>query len=255
MSWNCPHCEKQFNYKKALDIHIDLCELRKKTKQEIKHEEDVIENLPSMSELFRYVQVLAYENQRNKEEIQRLKHIVKSRKTYQVFANSPAPPKTFQEWIKGFRASPNVLSRVFEFDLWEGIVKCLEERIAQEEVANIPLRAPIERPGVLYIYTTVIVESSKQFTKKWIVCDSENLYRILDKIITQIQTVFLQWQEDHHDRIQSSQDEKDKTNIYYQRVGGGGLDISKEKPRSELRNWLCKKVLEPNYGEHLRCSP
>jgi hypothetical protein len=244
MSWNCPHCEKQFNYKKALNAHIDLCELLKKPKHEIKHEEDCIENIPSVSELFRCVQELAYENKRNKEEIQRLNHIIKSRKSYQVFANTLAPSKTFQEWIKGFRASQNVLSRVFEFDLWEGIIKCLEERILQEGVGNIPLRAPMERPGVLYIYTTVMPESTKQLVKKWIVCDSENLYKILDKIITQIQTVFLQWQDDNYERIQSSQDEKDKTNIYYQRVGGGGLDISKEKPRSELRNWLCKKVLE-----------
>lgn len=243
MNWICPHCEKQFNYQTGLNNHIDLCERLKNTKKEIKHEADSIENIPSISELFRCVQELAYENQRNKEEIQRLNHIIKSRKTYQVLINSPIPTKTFQEWIKGFRASPNVLSRVFEFDLWEGIIKCLEERIIQEEVANIPLRTPPERPGVLYIYTTVIVETTKQLEKRWIICDSENLYRILDKIITQIQCVFLQWEEENRERINSSQDEKDKINIYYQRVGGGGLDISKEKPRSELRNWLCKKTL------------
>lgn len=243
MSWICPHCEKIFNYKEYLDKqHIDLCELQKKTKEEIKHEMDSIENIPTMSELFRYVQKLAHENQHNKEEIQRLKHMIQSRKTYQVLTNTPIPIKTFQEWIKGFRASPNVLSRVFEFDLWEGIIKCLEERIIQEGIANIPLRTPPERPNILYIYTTVIVDSTKQ-EKRWIICDSENLYRILDKIITQIMTIFVHWQDENQERINSSQDEKDKTNIYYQRVCGGGLDISKEKPKTELRNWLCKKTL------------
>lgn len=244
MSWICPHCEQSFHLKVKHDKHKPLCKRLKNPNHEIKHEMDSIENIPTVSELFRCIQELAYENERNKEEIQRLKHMIQSRKTYQVLTNTPIPTKTFQEWIKGFRASPNVLSRVFEFDLWEGIIKCLEERIIQEEISNIPLRTPPERPGVLYIYTTVIVESTKQLEKRWIICDSENLYRILDKIITQIMTIFVQWQEENHERINSSQDEKDKVqNLYCPRVCAAGLDISKEKPKTELRNWLCKKTL------------
>ena len=184
------------------------------------------------------------ENEKIKEEIRQLKQLVtQTKKPYQILANILAPPIVFHEWIKTFHVSKTHLERIFTFDIMEGLKSCLRDRIHTEGISNIPIRTPPERRHVLYMYD---VDETNPNHKKWSVCDTDDMMTIIDQITLKFDIAFCEWDEENHQRMQSTQEDKDKYSLYMLKVEGKDFRKYKDKYRNELRNWLSEQVLQPN---------
>lgn len=192
-----------------------------------------------IEKLYTLVNNLVSENEKIKEELRQLRQLITTqpKKPNQLLTNTPIPKMVFQEWVKTFKVTRKHLERVFIFDMMEGLKSCLQEFITTEGVHNIPIRTPPERRHVLYIYN---LESS---CPTWSVCDMDDMMVIIDQLTLQFDIAFCEWDEENRERMQSTQEEKDKYNVYMLKIEGKDFRKYKDKHRNELRNWLCEKVL------------
>ena len=205
------------------------------------------------------------------------------KKPNQLLTNTPIPKMVFQEWVKTFKVTPKHLERVFIFDMMEGLKSCLQEYITTEGVHNIPIRTPPERRHVLYIYdvstsfptsspnasvlrtsasgsnqeisspnctwsegrmpSTTNSEGGEATGRVWSVCDMDDMLVLIDQLTLQFDIAFCAWDEENRERMQSTQEDKDKYNVYMLKIEGKDFRKYKDKYRNELRNWLCEKVL------------
>ena len=236
---------------------------------------------PTIEELYTIVNNLVGENTKIKEELRQLRQLITTqpKKPNQLLTNTPIPKMVFQEWVKTFKVTPKHLERVFIFDMMEGLKSCLQEYITTEGVHNIPIRTPPERRHVLYIYDQDIscpnssgskatflrapkvlkgcdpqmgvtdrVSSEGGFqpplpNSTWSVCDMDDMLVLIDQLTLQFDIAFCEWDEKNRERMQSTQEDKDKYNVYLLKIEGKDFRKYKDKHRNELRNWLCEKVL------------
>uniref|UniRef100_A0A6C0ID94 Uncharacterized protein n=1 Tax=viral metagenome TaxID=1070528 RepID=A0A6C0ID94_9ZZZZ len=196
---------------------------------------------PTIEELYTIVNNLVGENTKIKEELRQLRQLITTqpKKPNQLLTNTPIPKMVFQEWVKTFKVTPKHLERVFIFDMMEGLKSCLQEYITTEGVHNIPIRTPPERRHVLYIYDQDV--SCPNST--WSVCDMDDMLVLIDQLTLQFDIAFCEWDEKNRERMQSTQEDKDKYNVYLLKIEGKDFRKYKDKHRNELRNWLCEKVL------------
>jgi len=217
---------------------------------------------PTIEELYTIVNNLVVENTKIKEELRQLRQLITTqpKKPNQLLTNTPVPKMVFQEWVKTFKVTPKHLERVFIFDMMEGLKSCLQEYITTEGVHNIPIRTPPERRHVLYIYdkdiscpnstwsegimpSTTNSEGGKATRRVWSVCDLDDMLVLIDQLTLQFDIAFCEWDEKNRERMQSTQEDKDKYNVYLLKIEGKDFRKYKDKYRNELRNWLCEKVL------------
>jgi hypothetical protein len=223
-----------------------------------------------IEELYTIVNNLVSENTKINEELRQLRQLMTTqpKKQNQLLTNTPLPKMVFQEWVKTFKVTPKHLERVFVFDMMEGLKSCLQEIITTEGVNNIPIRTPPERRHVLYIYNqessspnctwsegimpshrdlrspiTTNSEGGKATGRVWSVCDMDDMMVLIDQLTLQFDIAFCQWDEENRERMQSTQEDKDKYNVYMLKIEGKDFRKYKDKYRNELRNWICEKVL------------
>lgn len=205
-----------------------------------------------IEELNILVNNLVSENEKIKEELRQLRQLITThqpKKPNQILTNTSIPKIVFQEWVKTFKVTQKHLERVFVFDMMEGLKSCLQEIITTEGVHNIPIRTPPERRHVLYIYnvsTSSASGSNQEISSPnctWSVGDTDDMMVLIDQLTLQFDIAFCEWDEKNRERMQSTQEEKDKYNVYMLKIEGKDFRKYKDKYRNELRNWLCEKVL------------
>jgi hypothetical protein len=200
-----------------------------------------------IEELYTIVNNLVCENTKIKEELKQLRQLIitQPKKSNQLLINTPIPKIVFQEWIKTFKVTQKHLERIFVFDMMEGMKSCLQEIITTEGVNNIPIRTPPERRHVLYIYNqeSSNSEGGKATGRVWSVCDMDDMMVLIDQLTLQFDLAFCTWDEENRERMLSTQEDKDKYNVYMLKIEGKDFRKYKDKYRNELRNWLCEKVL------------
>jgi hypothetical protein len=227
----CTFCDRQFHFKDLFEQHVPMCEFFYQSKRQRQRDHETMEPIPSPYEMMKLVQTLVFEQELQKERIRKLEAIIRSRK-HDVLSYTPVPNKLFHEWVVGFHVTYAHLERVFQYDLFEGIKMCMNERIDQEGVHGVPVRTPVERPNTLYLYGT---------QRKWVVCDSQEFLFLLEQLMTLFLELYCRWEDENAVMLQSSQENRDKQVLYMIKLTGSGTTY-KEKHRQELRTWLCKKV-------------
>ena len=193
---NCEYCDKHFNFKELYDKHRVACEFFYQSRRQRHREIESIEKLPSQQELFHLVQSLALQCKILTEKVSKLEanstyHIKRNANGF--LQNAPVPKELFEIWIKKFEINLKHLKEIFEYNLTNGIKKCLSDRISNEGLTNIPIRAFKEKPGVLYIFTETDNKGN------WIVCPKETFSIIIDEVNNEIIRVFCQWQSDQEE--------------------------------------------------------
>jgi hypothetical protein len=194
---NCNYCDKHFNFREIHDKHVVVCEYLYQSRSQRHHEIESIENLPSQQELFNLVQSLSLQCKILTEKVAKLE----TKNTYRVksnvnafLQNSPIPKELFDVWIKKMKISSKNLEEIFENDLTYGMKSCLSDRISNEGLTNIPIRAFKEKSGVLYIYTDDENEKKEQNQNTWIMCPKEKISLIIDEINNDVVRAFCDWQ-------------------------------------------------------------
>jgi len=194
-----------------------------------------------VEELYTIVNNLVRENEKIKEELRQLRQLITTtqpKKSNQLFTNTPIPKMVFHEWVKTLKVTPKHLERIFVFDMMEGLKSCLQECITTEGVLNIPIRTSPERRHVLYIYDQDISLSNST----WSACDMDDMLVLIDQLTLQFEIAFCEWDEENREKMQSTQEDKDKYNVYMLKIEGKDFRKYKDKHRNELRNWLCEKA-------------
>ena len=203
--------------------------------------------LPSPPEMFRLITHLIREVEQLKTTLARqppLTHHHPTKRTPQILATTPSPPTVFQDWIKGFRVSQAQLERVFQFDIMEGIKRCISDRITTEGITHIPVRSSPTRRHVLYMYNHDTTDTTETPSRpRWVVCDPDDMMVMIDQITLQFDIAFCDWDEVNRTRMQKTQDDKDRYNLYMLKVEGKDFRRHRDRYRNELRNWLCEKVV------------
>ena len=230
----CSFCERNFHFKELYDRHVPTCEFFYKSQRERQRDSEAIDALPLPADVFQLVKHVLYEQQELKEKVRKLELQLGRVKKHQLLQHTPAPIHLFNDWIKLFDVTTDHLKQVFETDLYEGMKKCIEDRIKTEKIEDIPLRISPERPNTLYIWSDDV--------NKWIICDIESFMYLLDKLADSFLRVYCHWEDENMRLLDSTPENKDKHVLYLMKITGAGM-LHKERRRMELRSWLCKILI------------
>ena len=230
----CSFCERNFHFKELYDRHVPTCEFFYKSQRERQRDSEAIDALPLPADVFQLVKHVLYEQQELKEKVRKLELQLGRVKKHQLLQHTPAPIHLFNDWIKLFDVTTDHLKHVFETDLYEGMKKCIEDRIKTEKIEDIPLRISPERPNTLYIWSSDV--------NKWIICDIESFMHMLDKLADSFLRVYCHWEDENMRLLDSTPENKDKHVLYLMKITGAGM-LHKERRRMELRSWLCKLLI------------
>lgn len=232
----CNFCEREFHYKELYDNHQPICEYFYKSKREKQKEDEKIEFIPPINDMYKLIQHMYAEQIRQKEKIERLEQIIRNRRKYDIFTNSPIPIMHFHPWIKQIFVKRDHLMYVFREDIFEGIRMCLDDQIRKDGLNIIPLRSSIEKPNVLYLFTE---ENEKA---KWKTCESVDILHLVEHLMYEFMRIYCEWEDENKQWISSCIENKNQHVDYLCKISGS-LIFNKEKRRQELKQWLCKRVL------------
>ena len=228
---NCIYCDKHFNFKELYDKHQVVCEFFFQSRRQRHREIESIEKMPSQQELFHLVQTLALQCKILTEKITKLE----ANNTYRIkrnamsfLHNAPVPKVLFDYWINHFEINSKHLDEIFEYNLTNGMKKCISDRISNEGLTNIPIRAFKEKPGILYIYTDNNEGHDNDSNKaRWIICTKQSFSDLIDQINNEITRCFCQWQ--------NIQDEIDYEGQIACSIKISGLKINKDKQKLDIK--------------------
>ena len=234
---HCPFCQRNFHFADLYDKHVPTCQFFYKTQRDRQRDSESVDILPSAADMFQLVKHLLYEQQQQKEKIQRLELMVGRVKKLNILALTPLPTCSFQDWVRRLRVQISHILCVFEHDLYEGMKQCLGAHIDQEGgLDGLPLRTSPERAHSLYIYSST--------AHKWVICDTQEFVFMVDHLSNELMTVYCQWEDDNQWLLQSTPENKEKHVNYLMKMAGSGIP-NRDRRRQELRMWLCTKVLYP----------
>jgi hypothetical protein len=244
----CNICDKTFHYKRNFELHTPTCEYLHKTRQERHEEEDHEEAVPTTSEVFKLLQFVIQQNNQLREEIIHLKQTRNQRSstciTQQIaqLTKTTPPNKTFQEWLQTFQPQYQHLEVVFKQDLYDGIQKCLVERIQTEPKENTPIRRSQPQEAqqqqqqhrqYLFVYDQ---------NKQWVVCDKQYLNSILNSLVLKMEMKFLEWDSQY---VPTTEEEKEQYNFNMLKIEGKYFRRHFEHYRNTLRQTLLHQLSSP----------
>lgn len=230
---NCIYCDKSFSFKDIYDKHTVVCEFFYQGRRQRHRNIECIEKIPSPQEMFELLQHLTYQNKILTEKVNRLEtnHHYRIKKNADDFLkNSPVPGKTFNEWIKSFQVKMAHLEEIFQFNLTDGMKKCLDHRITSEGLKAIPIRSFKEKPGILYIYT------DEKESNSWEICSDETFRHMIELLEHEITKSFCQWTKNQEE----NSIDKETEMCYLLKITG--VKINKDRQKSDLKSWLLSKV-------------
>ena len=247
-SYQCIYCDRRFNFKDLYDKHELPCKYFYKSRREKRYEEELIENLPNPQEMYKLIQEMMYKMNGLEEEISRLKNntnLHTRKNVANILSSGPTQNKLFSVWIRDFTINDLHLEKVFTFDLTEGYIMCLKDRIQDEGgCINIPLRCLKEQPNILYVYTDDydIDENGEKIPREpsWKKCTPEHLHSMINWLHNGILKVFCKWEDDNDVLIHSNIIEQDKHASKLVKIVGKN---NKDKQCNDLKNWLLKNTI------------
>ena len=191
-------------------------------------------NVENLQKVIQKLQDTCQKQQTQIDNLIKEKHMSLSRKRKIIleYINKPfwtKPNILFEDWYKTIPITFQHLQHVFNYDIVNGVQNCLEN------YCNVPL-LPIccfhQKPGTLYIWTKGNFDEPS-----WITMSNDKYKKMIDRICHGFLQIFLQWQIENSDLIQSCQEEKDKNISYMHKMNGLG-DVYENKRRNQLKNWI-----------------
>tara|TARA_B100002019_G_C21216266_1_gene572200 strand:- start:60 stop:821 length:762 start_codon:yes stop_codon:yes gene_type:complete len=246
----CKYCNKYFHYKDLFDQHVITCEYFYRSRRQKDREIESFETLPSQQEQFKLIQHLLLKVKTLESEVSKLKisNGIKKRKHILDLLNHPdntKPSITFEQWYKTFCVQKHHLLEIFNGDICDGIKSVLSDYL---KLNNLPMCSFHQKANSIYIYTS---QTDTLEHPKWIMLSNavfETLCRHINHLFLQL---FLQWQLENSQLIQSSDEERDKNISNVHKINGLSSNYE-DKRKQQLKKWIydttCKDI---SYSEYI----
>ena len=244
----CNYCNRQFKFKDLFDQHTITCEFFYKKKRDKDRACDSFEHLPSQQELYKLVQQLTVQCVKLQKDVDRLSSHSNLHKRKLIIDTLNNVSKTenipiFDEWIKRNHTKPHYLDRVFQEDLTDGIKLYINDLILLEK-DTFPLRSFTQKPNVIYGYCANTQELDGVLKPpSWKVITIDQIGKWVNRISHYLLQIFMVYQSENKEQINSSEAEKDKNLIYMIKINGG--KISEERRWNEIKKWIIPKIISP----------
>ena len=236
MNYECCFCDRTFQFKDVYENHKSICEFFYRKNHEQVRNEEKMEVLPPLQDIFQLVRDMYSDLQKQKIKIQNLEKIIRQRRKTNFIETTPVPIFHFRQWVRQIEVNQEHLSIVFKDDIFEGIRKCIEYNIKEHGVVKIPLRTMLDRQTALYVYKHV------DGMNKWYLSDSDDILFLVEHIMSEFMRIFCDWEDQNREWISKSVENKDLHVNYLCKITGSMI-YYKDRKRQELKNWLCQKVL------------
>jgi len=256
----CEYCSKIYIRKKPFIHHKLMCELSyKNSKREEKYyrdvEETTVSNIPSQRELYEIIITLNNKYDKLQNDYDMLKRYIYDKKQkieiLDWLNQNSCLEIGFYELFLNIKLSEEDLNIVFEKDYINGIVEIILKFIDHKKNlfknGEIPLKAFVQKEGILYIYSCVEnnsrdanVISEIDYSKYcWKIMSSEVMDKFIRIISVQLLVLFKQW----HVKNEQLMD-MDKFNELYIKnlkcvMGGKFKDFEKN---IKIKNYLYRNI-------------
>lgn len=237
----CKYCHHNWKPGIEYDKHIRCCEYfyqQRRTPPQTEMTESGIP-VPNMRQLYRYVQDLTYRLERTEKELKKLKTEMSSRKKIEVLGwlNQPSqtPQTTFEEWMRGIKATELDMLKCLDGNLTDGILSCLY--FAVKSRGNLPIRCFSQKPGVFYVYSSSSQGQGNDAEWQKITCDQ--FLKMANHISTSIRREFRIWNTVQFASKEYDQNFMDKMPKYVKKLNS---DLEKRLP--DIKKALFEKLEE-----------
>lgn len=205
--------------------------------------------IPSVKDLFRFVQDLSQRLEKTEKELARLKNVVNTRQKKAIidWLNQPAQAaaEPFEEWWRAIAVNETHLNRVFERDLTDGIKVSLESFLADQRAAGNdlrPIRCFTQKPNTFYVYSRNSGTKEPLANPQWRIMDHAQMDAFVIHVSQLFLRVFLQWQQQ---QTQMDTDNEEKTDrIIQYMIKINGARVPSDKRIAEIKKWLFPKIEE-----------
>jgi len=255
----CKYCHHNWKPGIEYDKHIRCCEYfyqQRRAPPKVEMTESGVP-IPSMRQLYRYVQDLTYRLEKTEKEVKKLRTELNSRKKIEVLVllNQPdqIPLITFDEWIRSIKATESDMIKALNGTLTDGILSCLwsaigaisKRRIGGEDSPNeqcgeniLPIRSFSQKPGTFYVYSSAINRDAS-VTTEWRQIRNDQFLKMVNHILTSIRREFRIWNTAQFSNQGYDQNFMDKMPKYVKKLNA---DIEKLLP--DIKKELFVKLEE-----------
>jgi hypothetical protein len=229
------------------------------------------DNLPSQKELYNIVLQLSKKCESLQSDVNNLKAQYSRRLKRDIaeyLEYDQRPKYTFLEWVTSFVITDEILITIFEIDLFEGIKKCINDRIQSEGVFSVPIRVFKDKPDYIFVYTDepidTIESTSEDNTDKikctpvkirlgadhkdllklpiWRMVPKTDFMRIKEYISEHILKKFYIWEKENEPKMKHSSEKMDILTNYTLKIIGHSSKQKKNTQNTELYKWFFSKM-------------
>jgi len=196
----CKYCHHNWKSSIEYDKHIRCCEYfyqqRRTPSQPAMTETGV--PIPTMRQLYRYVQDLTYRLEKTEKEVKKLRAELNSRKKLEVLVwlNQPSqtPAATFDEWVRSIKATEQDMIKSLNGNLVDGILSCLWSSFGTRHDDNgiLPIRCFSQKQGMFYVYSSAI-NGDASVTTEWRQMRPDQFMKLMNHISKSIRGEFRIW--------------------------------------------------------------
>lgn len=257
MDYICEYCSKRYVRKGPYQHHILICKLSKKDSKEYTEnlERTTMQKIPSQKELYKIVIDLNNKYERLEREYHELKRYVNNKRRQidiiEWLNQNCLLEMSFSDIFMNIELDKNDILKVFELDYVKGvcdIIVCFMETVKQRfQSGEVPLRAFVQKEGVLYIYDCgasadigdEIDDEIGDDGYKWQVLSSELLSRFVRVIDYQLMRLFREW----HTETERGMNEDRFNELYIKNLktitGGNFRDFERN---TKIRNNIYRSI-------------
>lgn len=239
----CKYCHHTWKQGIEYDKHIRCCEYFYQQRRMPSSPEltETGERIPSMRQLYRYVQELTYRLDKTEKEVKKLRSELNTRKKQDVlmWLNQPGqtPDTTFDELVRSIKATETDMLKVLNGTLIDGMLSCFGS-LKRGDGTIMPIRCFSQKPGAFYVYSSSI-NSDASVTTEWRTMRPEQFLKLLNQTATSIRREFRIWNTAQFTNEECDQNFMDNMTKYVKK-----LNEDVEKLSTEIKKDVFSKLEE-----------
>ena len=241
--YSCPLCKKQYTRKSSLDKHNVLCDLKTKSKTEVKVEEEEINDKPTYDELVKIVQELSIKYLKMETKVDEMQQwIDRKKKKVDIITWLNLNIKStvgFLEWINiSYNVLPEHFIYLMEYTIFQTFQHIFECNLDDKMGFVYPLRCFSHKTNVFYI-----CENIEDGNSIWREMELTDFIMLLKKIHNKLLNELTEWKKKNQKLFNDNtkiSDQFNKAVIKLMSVGSSGFaqDINISRIRNTLYNYL-----------------
>lgn len=243
----CGLCGKTFRRKGYYEKHLIKCENIHKSKYLQQADAEAENDMPTYKQLVDLVLELSHKQNKMELELQRMRKFVeKTKKKIDIieWLNENLPDaEDFNIWLKNIKISEDQLFYIFDNDLIDGIFKILTHYLPITNNKCHPIKCYDQYRNVFYLHSGNV----------WIKSNEDDILKIIKKINVKIVKKFMEWKEEHKEKIRNDNDFHKTYLEYMNRILGSNKTTEQicSKLKGKIYNYLkceIKDIIEYEFA-------